>query len=171
MEEEILQLEKRVAELTSWKEEKMRERLTYPLDYSSKNTLSKFSSLFNSPLINPTGRTFPTYLNVITDLTAYGIEVTLNDQKRVLLIMLNLKAFTADAASDVITDSSGNHNLDNGNGVAFTTEGVLPAGLNKTTVYYVINRTGTTFKVSISIGGSAVNITDAGSGNHFYGKL
>jgi hypothetical protein len=52
--------------------------------------------------------------------------------------------------------------------VVFKTSGALPAGLTVGTVYYVLStgRTATTFRVSTSIGGSAVNTTGAGSGSH-----
>ena len=52
--------------------------------------------------------------------------------------------------------------------VAFKTTGALPAGLTTGTIYYVLaaSRTSTTFRVSTSIGGAAVNTTGAGSGTH-----
>lgn len=52
--------------------------------------------------------------------------------------------------------------------VVFKTSGALPTGLTVGTVYYVLSasRTATTFRVSTSIGGSAVDTTGAGSGTH-----
>jgi hypothetical protein len=52
--------------------------------------------------------------------------------------------------------------------VVFKTTGALPTGLTVGTVYYVLSasRTSTTFRVSTSIGGSAVDTTGAGSGTH-----
>ena len=52
--------------------------------------------------------------------------------------------------------------------VVFKTTGALPTGLTVGTVYYVLaaSRTSTTFSVSTSIGGSAVDTTGAGSGTH-----
>ena len=52
--------------------------------------------------------------------------------------------------------------------VVFKTSGALPVGLTVGTVYYVLSagRTATTFRVSTSIGGSAVNTTGPGSGSH-----
>lgn len=42
--------------------------------------------------------------------------------------------------------------------------GTLPAGLSANTTYYIVGRTGTTIQVSATKGGSAVNLTSAGSG-------
>lgn len=71
--------------------------------------------------------------------------------------------FTA-ATSDVIT--SAGHGLSNGDVLILTTSGTLPAGLSTNTPYYVIDKTTDTFKLSTSAGGSAVDITDTGSGVH-----
>jgi len=58
-----------------------------------------------------------------------------------------------------------NHGLANGDQVRFTTDGVLPAGLDDSFFYYVINASTNNFKVSETLNGPAVVITDAGSGN------
>ena len=54
----------------------------------------------------------------------------------------------------------------NNTAVRFSTTELLPAPLTTTTTYYVINRTGTTFQVSTSVGGSAVATSAFGSGTH-----
>jgi len=48
--------------------------------------------------------------------------------------------------------------------ITFTTTGALPTGITPGTTYYVINSTGTTFNVSLTAGGAAVNTSGAGSG-------
>lgn len=78
--------------------------------------------------------------------------------------------FTATAGTDTINATS--HGLSDGNIVFFTSTTTLPAGLSANTVYYVINSATNTFKVSTSSGGSAVDITDAGTGTHsFYNSF
>lgn len=47
-----------------------------------------------------------------------------------------------------------------------TTTGTIPTGLAINTLYYVVNRTDTTFKLSTTYNGAAVNITAQGTGNH-----
>jgi hypothetical protein len=60
------------------------------------------------------------------------------------------------------------HGLREGDTVRFTNSGgALPGGLTSGTVYYVVSPTATTFKVSTTSGGSAVNISSAaGGGTH-----
>lgn len=53
-----------------------------------------------------------------------------------------------------------------GQPVLFTTTGALPAPLAVDTTYYVINPSGTTFQLSATVGGAAINTTNAGSGTH-----
>ncbi len=71
--------------------------------------------------------------------------------------------FTA-ATTDIIT--SAGHNLSDGDTIYVSSGGTLPAGLSASTTYFVRDRTADTFKVALSSGGSAVDITDTGSGTH-----
>lgn len=81
--------------------------------------------------------------------------------------------FTADASTDTCTWTSTANipsNILTGTRVRFTTSGTLPAGLSLATDYYIIRVTDTTFKVATSyanaVAGTAINITDAGTGTH-----
>jgi hypothetical protein len=77
-----------------------------------------------------------------------------------------LGTFTA-ATTDLITLNS--HGLLAGDRVRFTnTGGALPAGLAAATNYFVIasGLTANAFKVSATVGGAAVDITDTGTGTH-----
>lgn len=58
------------------------------------------------------------------------------------------------------------HGFDNGDIVQFSTDGTLPAPLLANQDYFVINTATNTFKVSMTSGGSAVDITDNGTGTH-----
>ena len=76
-------------------------------------------------------------------------------------------AFVAAAATDIITANA--HGMSEGDLIQVTTDGAdLPAGLAVSTDYYVIDPTTNTFKVSATRAGSAVDITDAGTGTHTY---
>lgn len=59
------------------------------------------------------------------------------------------------------------HGYVNTDQIQFTTSttGILPTGISKNTVYYVINKTDYTFQVSLTSGGSAVNFTTSGTAN------
>lgn len=77
-------------------------------------------------------------------------------------------AFTAVAATDVCTRTG--HGLFTGNRVRVSSTTTLPAGLSAATDYYVIRIDADTFKLAttraLAIAGTAVNITDTGTGTH-----
>jgi hypothetical protein len=64
------------------------------------------------------------------------------------------------------------HGLTAGDRVTFATETTLPTGLSLNTWYFVISTALTTdeFEVSTSKGGTAVNITVAGSGELYFAQ-
>lgn len=76
----------------------------------------------------------------------------------------NSATCTANASTNFIT--SAGHGLSNGYILKFSTTTTLPAGLSTNTAYFVINKTTDTFQVSLTSGGSAVDITDTGTGTH-----
>lgn len=78
--------------------------------------------------------------------------------------------FTADPSTDICTGSSLGTALVTGVAVQLTTTGTLPAGLATSTNYFLIQISSTTFKLATTKAnadaGTAVNITDAGTGTH-----
>jgi hypothetical protein len=74
------------------------------------------------------------------------------------------KQFTA-ATSDTCTSPS--HGYEDNDMVYLLSSGDLPAGLSSAIPYYIINSTSDTFKLSLTSGGAAVNITDTGAGFHY----
>lgn len=83
----------------------------------------------------------------------------------------HLVPFTVNATTDVVT--SGGRAFRNGERVRVSTTGTLPGGLAVDTDYYVVNAdaTGATFKLSATSGGSAIDLTTAGTGTHYFGRL
>lgn len=74
---------------------------------------------------------------------------------------------TVDAGADEICINSGWYTVRSGERVAFyNSGGALPAGLTAATVYYMVPTSGTCFKVSATLGGSVVDLTDTGTGTH-----
>lgn len=69
---------------------------------------------------------------------------------------------TVDDSTDVFT--SAGHGLSNGDVINFASTGTLPSPITVLTNYFVIDATADTFKVSLSSGGAAVNVTTAGTG-------
>lgn len=86
--------------------------------------------------------------------------------------------FTADAGTDICTYTSTTNipsNVLTGTRMRLTTTTTLPAGLATATDYYYIKVTDSTFKLATSyanaIAGTAINITDAGTGTHSTSRL
>jgi len=100
-----------------------------------------------------------------------GIPVSENRSFGVVAAITNsapvAAAFTA-AISDVCTSVA--HGFLTGLKVQLTTTTTLPAGLSLATDYWVIKLTADTFKLAASLAdalaGTAVNITDTGTGTH-----
>lgn len=72
--------------------------------------------------------------------------------------------FTVDTSTDIVTSAS--HGLSDGAIVHVASTTTLPTGLSANTVYYVISATSSTFKLSLTSGGSAIDISSTGSGTH-----
>lgn len=76
---------------------------------------------------------------------------------------LVIKNFTADNSTDVFTCAAHGYNNDDKVRVR-SLGGVVPAGLTASGLYYIVNKTTNTFQLSATLGGSAVNITNNGTG-------
>ena len=90
----------------------------------------------------------------------------MNLQEKVFSYLSKLQAAFTAAVTDIITSTA--HGLVNEDLVQFTTTTTLPAGLSLATDYYVRDVTANTFKVSLTKGGVAVDITDTGTGTHTF---
>ena len=66
-----------------------------------------------------------------------------------------------DTTTEIITVTGSSYS----NGDVVTFGGTAPGGLSTGVAYYVINASGTTFQVAATSGGSAINLTNAGSSN------
>ena len=74
--------------------------------------------------------------------------------------------FAAAAATDVITATA--HGLSNGMTIeVYNVGGALPTGLSAGTTYFVRDAATNTFKVALTAGGAAVDITAAGTGTNY----
>lgn len=102
-------------------------------------------------------------VTAVTTITAQATTNTLGQSD----------TFTADASTDTCTwTSTANYpsNILVGTRVRLTTTTTLPGGLATATDYYVIRVTDSTFKLATTyanaVAGTAINITDAGTGTH-----
>lgn len=163
MNTELLQLEATVKGLKEWIASRKRERITYPLDFGSMVSINK-------DLLVSTGRV-NTIINtgvMLSELLSFHVEGRLNDQLVGIRVQRMMHRYTVNPTTDVFTSLGGSHNLENGDKISVNATtagggvGVNPGGLDSVTTYYIINRTGTTFQVSESPGGSAVDVLDDG---------
>jgi hypothetical protein len=69
---------------------------------------------------------------------------------------------TADANTNTLTKAS--HGLANTTPVMIMSSGAIPAPLEADVVFYVVNTATNTFQLAIASGGTAIDLTDAGSG-------
>ncbi len=70
--------------------------------------------------------------------------------------------------ADTISFDGSRHELTDGDALRFTTTDELPGGLSPATTYYARDVTFNSIKVSLTLGGAAVDLTaDAGNGTHF----
>lgn len=115
--------------------------------------------------------------NVVTDVSGEMFRLTLADDAlwpvtddapgavRVTYRAGYAAPFTAANATGTFTATD--HDLSDGDAVRIVTfGGTLPTGLEQRT-YYVVNSTDDTFQLSLTSGGSAVSISDDGSGELF----
>lgn len=68
-------------------------------------------------------------------------------------------------AGDTFTLPSG-HGWWNGLKTTLTTSGTVPAGLTAGATYFIVNVAATTVKLALTAGGTAINLTSQGTGNH-----
>ena len=75
------------------------------------------------------------------------------------------KTFTANPVTDTLTSVM--HGFVNGDKVTLqNTGGQLPAGLNLNSEYFIITAAANTFQLARTSGGTAIDITDSGTGTH-----
>lgn len=116
----------------------------------------------------------PTVVTLIDVVGFYRVtSVTTTTAQATTNTLGQSDTFTADAGTDVCTWTSTANipsNILTGTRVRLTTTTTLPAGLATATDYYVIASSTTTFKLATSyanaVAGTAINITDAGTGTH-----
>ncbi len=87
-------------------------------------------------------------------------------------LQINWGTVTADAGTDKVTYTA--HGFANGTQVAFwpnSDSDVLPAPLVEGTVYYVVSTATNDFQVAATEGGSAINLTTAGTGTIKCGQV
>lgn len=138
-----------------------------------------YKSLANMSAFTAAATTAPC-VGVLVDIIGYYrvTTVTTTTAQNTTNTLGYADTFTADAGTDICTyTSTDNHpsNVLTGTRMRLTTTTTLPAGLATATDYYYIKVTDSTFKLATSyanaIAGTAINITDAGTGTHSTSRM
>ena len=133
-----------------------------------------YKHLINASGFSAAVTTMPAVLMLVDLLGFYRVTTSTTITSQALTNALTaFSEFTADAGTDVCTHT--NINLFPYTRVQLTTTTTLPGGLSLATDYYVIKVTDTTIKLATSyanaVAGTAVNITDTGTGVHTINTL
>jgi len=146
--------EQRLEKIEKYIEERKQQQIKYPLDVNSITILSEYFMRISESikfLAGVSGREFEIFL---------GSQGTSNFQ----VPKVEYFRFTANPSTDQLTTQV---NFSNDAYVLVLSSNTAPAGLTSGSAYYVVNTTGTSFKLSATSGGSAINITDTGTGNQY----
>lgn len=138
------------------------------------NVTPDYKYITNASSFSAAATTMPSIAMLVDLVGFYRVtSVTTTTSQAMTNTLSSFSTFTADAGTDICTHS--NINLMPYTRVQLTTTTTLPAGLSLATDYYVIKVTDTTCKFATSyanaVAGTAVNITDAGTGTHTINTL
>lgn len=128
-----------------------------------------YKIIANATAFSAAATTMPSVFSLV-DIVGFirVTSVTTTTSQSITNTLSQFSTFTADAGTDILTHT--NINLMPYTRVQLSTSGTLPAGLAAATNYYVIKVTDLTCKLATSyanaVAGTAINITDAGSGTH-----
>lgn len=155
--QEIEKLKNRIKDLESWREEKTRQQIKYPLDKESINILNKDFMRIISVLSRLGGVGANVFTEYLGKQEGYNFLVSEN----------NYIPYSVDLLTNTV--NIGNYYLDDDRAVDLITDDTPPDPLSYLTTYYVINSTGSTFNLTTVQGdaGSIVTITNKGSGNNY----
>lgn len=133
-----------------------------------------YKYIMNASAFSAAATTMPSILMLIDLVGFYRVTSTTTITSQAMTNTLSaFSTFTADAGTDVCTHS--NINLRPYTRVQLTTTTTLPAGLSLATDYYVIKVSDTTCQFATSyanaVAGTAIDITDAGTGTHTINTL
>jgi hypothetical protein len=151
-------LENRIKELENWKREREQQQIAYPIDENSIKILSEYFMRLSETITLVGG--------VSANETTYFLGKQAD--KDFIVGENNFFKYTVDTSSDKLTT---NVYLDDDTYVIVLSSGTPPSPLVSGQSYYVVNSSGTTFELSASLGGSAIDITTTGSGTQYLNIL
>ena len=153
-------LQNQIDELKRRLDARDKQQITFPLDVQSINTLQKYFMRITDTIKTTGGAAAKIFFTYV------GIQ----DERRFEVSENLFVPYTVDASTNIFTIVPGTRfKFVDGEAVYFATEDAVPSPLIAGTDYYVISASadGTSFKVSDSVGGPEINITDTGSGKQY----
>ena len=150
-------LENRIQALEKWKEERTRQQIAFPLDEQSQIILGKYFMHIKQIIeYEILGASSHTILSLIGSQGNNNFEVGPQ----------TIFPYSVNISSDTL---STNINFTDGQEVFLytTPTGTFPAPFTINTAYYVVNSTGTTFQLSLTPGGVAIDITTQGGESQY----
>lgn len=142
------------------------------------NVYPDYKRIVNASAFSAAATTMPCVAMLVDLVGFYRVtSVTTTTSQAMTNTLSAFSTFTADASTDILTSTGtiGFINLFPYTRCQLTTSGTLPAGLSLATDYYVIRVSDTTCKLATSyanaVAGTAINITDAGTGTHTMNTL
>jgi hypothetical protein len=154
MENDIAQLKRQVAELMAWKDQRTAQQIMHPLDINSINILNESFMRIKTPIETTGGAAGNTFITYIGNQGNLQFTVERN----------TYVPYTVNTTTDFLTATQ---YFPNDTFVYFATSDTLPSPLVEGTQYFVVNSTGTSFQVSATQGGAAINLTTTGTGSQF----
>lgn len=148
-------LENRIKELEKWKDEKTRQQIAFPLDTESVRVLTNYFMSLNATIKTVAG----TGGNEFTYFTGQQGDRDFQVSENTFI------PYSVSVANDTLTVQK--IAFENDTQVYLSTSDTPPSPLDTVTNYYVVNSTGLTFQLSLTSGGAAINITDAGVGSQY----
>lgn len=162
MQEEINTLKQRVADLENWKFERERQQITFPLDVDSIDVLTRYFMRITAAVSltygGAAGRFFQKFFGQ-QDQYLFEIDGVYDS------------VYTVDPTTDYLTVISGQTRFFDTDEVVVGTSDTPPAPLVSGTSYFVRDSSDTTFKLALTSGGVAINITDGGAGLQVISKV
>ena len=164
MNNDIEQLKRDIQELKDWKSRKERQQISYPLDQQSIIILQRYFLRVVNTILQvggAAGRTFRYFIIRQEDAPNSNLSYA-----QLALQQDTSHVFIVDSTTDIFTIPDGFVYSD-GDTVTVFTDNTLPNPLVSGTTYYVVNSSVNTFKLSLTSGGAAINITTNGTGTQY----
>lgn len=155
MDNKLQQLENRIKQLEKWKQKKEQQQISFPIDTESIDILKKYFMRIETTInytAGASGNPFTTFIGS-------------QGEREFALSKNTFISYTVNPSND---EFKCNTYLSNGIQIVFLSDGTPPSPISAGVPYYIINASGTTFEISTTSGGSAVDITDTGTGRQYF---